>query len=44
MFIGEIAAVGIIEPGVVPESRPADPSAEPVTVTPSRFEEPGPAG
>jgi hypothetical protein len=44
MFIGEIEEVGVIEPVVAPESRPVDPLAEPVTETPSRFEEPVPAG
>lgn len=43
MFIGEIEEVGIIEPVVVPESRP-EPQAEPATAAPSRVEEPVPAG
>lgn len=44
MYIGEIEEVGVIEPVVVPESRPAEVPAEPVTTAPSRFEEPVPAG
>jgi hypothetical protein len=44
MFIGEIEEVGVIEPVVVPESRPAEAPGEPVTAAPGRIEEPVPAG